>query len=62
MRGGVVSTQTRGQWPQNVWAVTATGLALEAQLGNQERGAYHGYPMPASDPFREEVLARWNGL
>jgi hypothetical protein len=31
--------------------------ALEAQLEGD--GRYHGYPMPENDPFREEVLTRW---
>jgi hypothetical protein len=34
-------------------------VPVEAQLENAERGIYHGYPMPVSDPFRREVLARW---
>ena len=62
VRRGMVSAQVRGKWPQNVWAVTEVGVALEAVLGNPERGHYHGYPMPANDPFRETILARWNGL
>lgn len=60
LRRGVVSSQYRGQWPQNVWAVGQAGLVVEAMLGNQELGEYHGYPMPEADPFRAEVLARWN--
>ena len=56
---GLVSVQTRGGFPQNVWAVTQAGLPLEAQLENQTQGAYHGYPMPRSDDFREEVRKRW---
>jgi hypothetical protein len=54
---GTFSAQERGGWPQNVWAVTENGEPLEAQLEGQ--GAYHGYPMPRSDPFREQVLERW---
>ncbi|WP_412851521.1 hypothetical protein [Ectothiorhodospira shaposhnikovii] len=46
-------------WPQNIWAVTETGLPMEAQLENPAKGTYHGYPMPEQDPFREEVLKRW---
>jgi hypothetical protein len=55
---GMVSSQIRNGWPQNVWAVTERGEPLEAQREND--GIYHGYPMPASDPFREEVLKRWH--
>ncbi len=54
---GMVSPQERNGWPQNVWAVTDEGAPLEAQLEGD--GIYHGYPMPAADPFREEVLERW---
>ena len=52
------SVQERQGWPQNVWAVTDSGEPLEAQLEGD--GVYHGYPMPDGDPFREEVLQRWN--
>lgn len=31
---------------------------MEAQYG--QNGEYHGYPMPQDDPFREQVLRRWN--
>lgn len=56
---GLVSVQQRGGYPQNVWAVTDQGHPVEAQLENADRGIYHGYPMPASDPLRQEILARW---
>jgi hypothetical protein len=57
VRRGTFSAQERDGWPQNVWAVTEKGEPLEAQLEGQ--GAYHGYPMPEADPFREKVLERW---
>jgi hypothetical protein len=60
MRRGIVSRQRRGGWPQNIWAVTAEGAALEAQLENPASGAYHGYPMPVADPLRAEVVRRWS--
>lgn len=59
IRKGLVSVQTRGDFPQNIWAVTDSGEPLEAQLENSALGAYHGYPMPETDPFREEVLHLW---
>ena len=59
LRKGMVSDQTRGEWPQNIWAVTPDGIPLEAQLENPEAGVYHGYPMPESDPFSNEVLKEW---
>lgn len=58
-RRGLISVQTRGGFPQNVWAVTQDGIPLEAQLENREQGSYHGYPMDETDDFREEVLKRW---
>lgn len=57
---GLISRQTRGDFPQNVWAVTEKGFPMEAQLDNQVQGTYHGYPMPSTDDFRDEVLKRWN--
>lgn len=58
IRRGLISEQTRGEYPQNIWSVTEEGVPLEAQLENVEQGIYHGYPIPETDPFREEVLAR----
>jgi hypothetical protein len=59
MRKGLVSVQERNGWPQNVWAVAANGVPVEAMLENQEIGTYHGYPMLTGDPLRDEVLRRW---
>ena len=56
---GLISEQTRGGFPQNIWSVTDDGIPLEAQLENREKGTYHGYPMPLSDDFRDQVLIRW---
>lgn len=56
---GLVSEQMRGDFPQNIWSVSDRGVPLEAQLENVEKGVYHGYPMPSTDPFRAVVLARW---
>jgi len=56
---GLVSLQERGGLPQNIWAVTADGIPLEAQLENQEMGTYHGYPLPSADPLHAEVLRWW---
>lgn len=59
IRRGLVSEQVRGSYPQNVWAVSDAGIALEAQLDNRETGSYHGYPMLDDDAFREKVIAKW---
>jgi len=56
---GLISVQTRGDFPQNIWSVTKDGEPLEAQLENHVQGTYHGYPMPSNDDFREQVLQRW---
>ena len=57
---GIVSGQIRGRFPQNVWALTETGGAFEAELDNQELGTYHGYPMGANDPFAQTVIQKWH--
>jgi len=59
IRRGLVSKQVRGEFPQNIWAVTEDGIALEAQLDNCETGSYHGYPMREDDGFLEKVIAKW---
>ena len=56
---GLISAQKREGLPQNIWAVTDTGIPLEAQLENAGRAEYHGYPMPEDDKFREVVLKEW---
>jgi hypothetical protein len=56
---GLISGQMRGPYCQNVWVVTEDGVPMEAQLENESRGIYHGYPLAAADPFRECVLNRW---
>ena len=56
---GLISEQTRGAFPQNVWVVDENGYPLEAQLENRTQGAYHGYPLALNDPFRDQVLAFW---
>lgn len=57
---GLISDRFNGDWPKNIWSVTADGKPLEAQLENPESGTYHGYPMPESDPFSAEILRRWS--
>ena len=59
LRQGLISERRSGEWPQNIWAVTKTGIALEAQLENPETGTYHGYPMPESDPLAAEITKLW---
>lgn len=59
VKKGLVSTQTNGGFPQNVWAVALRGVPLEAMLDNAETGTYHGYPMPEADPLRTVVIERW---
>lgn len=58
-RKGLISEQDQNGYPQNIWVVTQDLFPLEAQLENSGKGTYHGYPMPETDPFREEVLAKW---
>jgi hypothetical protein len=56
---GMVSVQMKGELPQNIWAVTSDEYPVEAQLENRVQGTYHGYPMPETDPMRDEILTRW---
>ena len=56
---GMISERFNGNWPQNIWSVTKTGMPLEAQLENADTGTYHGYPMPESDPLAQQVLEKW---
>lgn len=55
----LVSQNWRQGFPQNIWAVTENGIAVEAQLENAAMGTYHGYPMPSTDHFSKAVLERW---
>ncbi len=59
---GCISQQktTPSGWPQNVWAVTESGVPLEAQLENPQQGIYHGYPMPDQDPMASQLLKEWS--
>jgi len=58
---GMVSSRSGsgGTFPQNIWAVNDERVAFEAQLENPAQGTYHGYPMPDTDPLKEQVLAWW---
>ncbi len=56
---GLFSERRVGGFPQNIWSMTGTGVPLEAQLENREKGVYHGYPLLGTDPFAEEVRRRW---
>jgi hypothetical protein len=62
VRRSLVSEQTRNGYPQNIWAVTADGVPLEAQLENPGNGTYHGYPMPENDAFRDKVIEKWEAF
>lgn len=55
----MVSRQLRGSWPQNVWPVSRDGTPLEAQLENEDAGAYHAYPMETDDPMWDVIVALW---
>ena len=57
---GLVSGQSRGGFPQNIWAVTDDGYPLEAQQGSPGQGIYHGYPLVRADALWDKVLKRWN--
>ena len=58
-RRGLISTRLSNGFPQNIWAVTEDGVALEAQLENRTQGTYHGYPVLEADPLRNTIVKRW---
>ncbi len=60
IKSGLISIQMRGEYPQNIWAVTRDGEVLEAQLENEKQGIYHGYPISCEDPFKKVVLRLWH--
>ncbi|MBY0330667.1 MAG: hypothetical protein K2X49_08350 [Acetobacteraceae bacterium] len=60
LRGLVDARWDGSEWPGLIWAVTDAGTPLEAQ--REAPGRYHGYPMPAADPLRDTVLARWHAI
>jgi hypothetical protein len=59
VRRGLISRETRGAFPQNIWSVTNDGLPLEAQLENPVAGTYHGYPLQENDAFGEIIRRKW---
>jgi hypothetical protein len=54
-RRGLIDARSNGEYPVLIWAVQ-DDVAFEAQLENEAKGEYHGYPMPLSDPFRSVIL------
>ena len=54
-RKGLVDGRNVTGYPYLIWAVR-DGIAFEAQLENADKGEYHGYPMPLSDPPRPLIL------
>ena len=59
IRRGLVSAQMRGEFPQNIWAVSSDGRPLEAQQGSPGQGIYHGYPLLSHDELWDRILDRW---
>lgn len=59
---GMISEWDGTGYPKNIWAVTKSGVPLEAQLENPGNGTYHGYPLEENDDFRALVIARWSQM
>ena len=59
---GLVSKQCRNGFPQNIWAVSKSGVPVEAMLGNKVKGCYHGYPLLEGELFGQQVLEKWEGM
>ena len=57
IRQGLISQQTRNDYPVRIWSVRSSdGMVFEARLENEEQGEYHGYPLQVASPEREVVL------
>ena len=56
---GLISVRTRGNFPQNIWAVSDDGRPLEAQQGSPGQGVYHGYPLLPHDELWDKVMMHW---
>ncbi len=59
VRRAMISSQTRGDWPQNIWSVNEHNEVFEAQLENRETGEYHGYPISSEDDFGHLIASEW---
>lgn len=60
IRRGMISDAREGNLPKHIWAVTESGVVLEATCTNGVIGQYHGYPLSEPDPFREVILEKWS--
>lgn len=56
---GMVNSQFRDGWPQNIWSVEDGGMVFEAQLHNAWAGEYHGYPLVEDDGFVGFLRQEW---
>jgi hypothetical protein len=57
---GLVSEASAAHgYPKQLWVVHE-GRVFEAMYGGSQAGCYHGYPIRRSDPFSDDVLARWS--
>ena len=59
LKNGLVSDFWFHGWPKHVWAMLPDGTVYEAKNGGSAEGAYHGYPLPESDSFAEEIRNAW---
>jgi hypothetical protein len=60
IRQGLISVRDVNGWPKNVWAVSHSGVPVEAILENEVAGIYHGYAMGVGDPLAWDVRKRWS--
>lgn len=57
LRRGSVSEVFIDGWPKQIWAITKSGIVLEAQRDGVR--CYHGYPLAPGDAFSESVVRVW---
>jgi hypothetical protein len=56
-----LSDPENNPWPQHVWAVTPSGVPVEAAYDRRGgQTGYHGYPIPDDNSaLYDEILKRW---
>jgi hypothetical protein len=57
--GLVSESETGTGYPKQIWVVDEAGQVFELIFGGSREGAYHGYPIRASDPLSAELQRAW---
>lgn len=54
----LISAEDRHGMPSIIWAMTDTGIPVEARL-DSSNGSYHGYPLQQNDPIARVIEDLW---